>query len=186
MVVNGSLSKTAVNGGAGAQSQISGLVVAVLTVVTLLFLTGLFESLPEATLAAVVIAAVIELVDIPALVRLYRIWTRRLGKIYGPAARPDFLAARRRAARRARLRHAPRPVHRHRRVADPPALPRVAAEHRGARARRRSGRWVDSRASTTPLPEPGVAVLRVEAGLFFANADHVRDAIRAHAREPTA
>ena len=93
MVVNGSLSKTAVNGGAGAQSQVSGLVVAVLTIVTLLFLTGLFESLPEATLAAVVIAAVIELVDVPALVRLYRVWTSRLGTIYGRAARPDFVAA---------------------------------------------------------------------------------------------
>ena len=58
MVVNGSLSKTAVNGGAGAKSQLSGLAVAALTVVTLLFLTGLFEDLPEATLAAVVIAAV--------------------------------------------------------------------------------------------------------------------------------
>ena len=33
--------------------------VAALTVVTLLFLTGLFEDLPEATLAAVVIAALI-------------------------------------------------------------------------------------------------------------------------------
>ena len=40
-----------------------------MTVVTLLFLTGLFEDLPEATLAAVVIAAVIELVDIAALRR---------------------------------------------------------------------------------------------------------------------
>jgi sulfate permease, SulP family len=45
MVVNGSLSKTAVNGGAGANSQVSGLVVAGLTILTLLFLTGLFESL---------------------------------------------------------------------------------------------------------------------------------------------
>ncbi len=66
MVVNGSLSKTAVNGGAGAKTQASGLFVAALTIVTLLFLTGLFEDLPEATLAAVVIAAVIELVDIAA------------------------------------------------------------------------------------------------------------------------
>jgi MFS superfamily sulfate permease-like transporter len=57
MVVSGSLSKTAVNGSAGAKTQGSGLVVAVLTVVTLLLLTGLFEDLPEATLAAVVIAA---------------------------------------------------------------------------------------------------------------------------------
>ena len=67
MVVNGSLSKTAVNGSAGARSQVSGLVVAALTIVTLLLLTGLFENLPEATLAAVVIAAVIELVDIESL-----------------------------------------------------------------------------------------------------------------------
>ncbi len=77
MVVNGSLSKTAVNGSAGARTQLSGLVVAVLTIVTLLVLTGLFESLPEATLAAIVIAAVIELVDIPALVRLYRVYAGR-------------------------------------------------------------------------------------------------------------
>ena len=93
MVVNGSLSKTAVNGSAGAHSQLSGLVVAVLTIVTLLLLTGLFESLPEATLAAVVIAAVIELVDFRALVRLYRDTSRALGRAYGVAARPDFIAA---------------------------------------------------------------------------------------------
>ena len=93
MVVNGSLSKTAVNGGAGAQSQVSGLFVAVLTVVTLLFLTGLFEQLPEATLAAVVIAAVVELVDIASLRRLYAVWTGRLAEIYRHAARADFAAA---------------------------------------------------------------------------------------------
>jgi sulfate permease, SulP family len=40
-----------------------------------------------------VIAAVIELVDIPALRRLYSIYTRRLGRAYGVAARPDFIAA---------------------------------------------------------------------------------------------
>jgi hypothetical protein len=99
MVVAGSLSKTAANGGAGARSQVFGLVVAVLTVVTLLLFTGLFERLPEATLGAVVIVAVIELIDIPALRGLYRIWTSRLGAIYGPAARADFLAAPRGPAR---------------------------------------------------------------------------------------
>jgi sulfate permease, SulP family len=93
MVVNGSLSKTAVNGDAGARSQVSGLTVAALTVVTPLFLTGLFENLPEATLAAVVIAAVVELVDIPSLVGLYQVWTRQLGGDYSWAARSDFLAA---------------------------------------------------------------------------------------------
>src|SRR3984957_9282243 len=87
MVVNGSLSKTAVNGAAGANSQVSGLVAAAMTIVTLLVLTGLFEKLPEPTLAAIVIAAVLELVDIGALVRLYRVYTRRLGEAYGVAAR---------------------------------------------------------------------------------------------------
>jgi sulfate permease, SulP family len=92
-VVNGSLSKTAVNGSAGARTQASGLTVAVLTVITLLFLTGLFEDLPEATLSAVVIAALIELVDYKALQALYRAYSSRLGKIYGLAARADFIAA---------------------------------------------------------------------------------------------
>lgn len=93
MVVNGSLSKTAVNGAAGARTQLSGLIVALLTIVTLLLLTGLFESLPEATLAAVVIAAVIELVDFPALRKLYGDTSSGLRRAYGVAQRPDFIAA---------------------------------------------------------------------------------------------
>jgi Sulfate permease family len=93
MVVNGSLSKTAVNASAGARSQLSGLIVAALTIVTLIALTGLFEDLPEATLAAIVIAAVVELVDVPALVSMYRVYTRRLGREFGFVARPDFIAA---------------------------------------------------------------------------------------------
>ena len=83
MVVNGSLSTADwVAGPARARSQLSG-ITATRTVITLLFLTDLFENLPEATLAAVVIAAVVELVDFASLKRyLYR---TRLGRIYGPA-----------------------------------------------------------------------------------------------------
>ena len=44
-------------------------------------------------MAAVVIAAVGQLVDFPALRPLYRVWTDRLGSIYGFAARADFAAA---------------------------------------------------------------------------------------------
>src|SRR5271154_4170759 len=93
MVVNGSLSKTAVNASAGAPTQLPGLIVAALTILSLLALTGLFEDLPEATLAAVVIAAIVELVDVPALVELYRAYSKRLGREFGFAARPDFIAA---------------------------------------------------------------------------------------------
>ena len=181
MVVNGSLSKTAVNGGAGAHSQVSGLVVAVLTIVTLLLLTGLFESLPEATLAAVVIAAVIELVDIPALARLYRVWTSRLGRIYGPAARPDFVAAV--AAMLGVLVFDTLPgLFIGIAVSFALLLYRTSRPNVAVLGRLPSGHWVDLERADAET-QPGVAVLRVEAGLFFANAEHVRGSILAHARE---
>jgi anti-anti-sigma factor len=186
MVVNGSLSKTAVNGGAGAKSQISGLVVAALTIVTLLFLTGLFEKLPEATLAAVVIAAVIELVDVAALRRLYRIVGERPRRIR-IAARPDFLAAV--AAMTGVLVFDTLPgliigigcslvllVYR-------ASSPNVAEL---ARTAQEPYRWTDVRRHPDDERPTGIVVLRVEAGLFFANADHVRQAVRAAAgREGT-
>ena len=181
MVVNGSLSKTAVNGGAGAKSQVSTLTVSALTVVTLLFLTGLFENLPEATLAAVVIAAVIELVDIPALVRLYRVWTGHLGGIYGWAARADFLAAL--AALLGVLVFDTLPglfigigvsilllLYR----ASRPAVTTLA---RASSPEHDEGLWVDVARHPDLSPRDDVVVVRVESGLFFANADHVREEI---------
>jgi len=173
MVVNGSLSKTAVNGSAGARSQVSSLVVAVLTVVTLLFLTGLFEDLPEATLAAVVIAALIELVDIPALVKLFRVYSGRLGQIYGFAARADFIAAV--AALLGVL------------VFD--TLPglfigiavsvlllvyRASRAHVAVLGSDSTGTWVDLTRHPDAKPRPDLIVVRPEGGLFYANADAVR------------
>ena len=72
MVVGGSLSKTAANDSAKAKSQISNVVNALLVVLTLLFLAPFFESLPEATLAAVVIHALAHSAD-PR--KLARVWT---------------------------------------------------------------------------------------------------------------
>lgn len=175
MVVNGSLSKTAVNGGAGAKSQVSGLVVAALTLLTLLFLTGLFEKLPEATLSAVVIAAVIELVDFSSLAALYRVWTKRLGSIYGHAARADFAAAV--AAMFGVLLFDTLPgliigiV-----VSMLLLLYRVSKPHVAALAKDGT-RWVDTSSHPDLRTLDGVVVVRVESGLFFANADHVRDQI---------
>jgi sulfate permease, SulP family len=179
MVVNGSLSKTAVNGAAGARSQVSGLVVAVLTVVTLLFLTGLFENLPEATLAAVVIAAVIELVDLPALTALYRMATRQLRGIYGIAARPDFYAAV--AALAGVLVFDTLPG-----LFIGIAVSLLLLLYRASRPHvavlgqvpGRPGHYGDVQRHPENQLEPGVVLLRVEGGLFFANADTVRDAIR--------
>jgi sulfate permease, SulP family len=182
MVVNGSLSKTAVNGSAGARTQGSGLVVAALTIVTLLFLTGLFEDLPDATLAAVVIAALIELVDVPALRALYRAYTSRLGRIYGLAARADFIAAI--AALLGVLIFDTLPglvigvgdsllllLYR---VSRPHVA--VLGEVPGS-----GGQWADTAHHPEDQPATGVTVLRIESGLFFANADHVRATIQSAA-----
>ena len=59
----GGTSQTAVNRGAGARSQLSGVVTALVVVASLLFLAPLFGMMPNATLAAVVIVASIGLVD---------------------------------------------------------------------------------------------------------------------------
>ncbi|WP_435112214.1 SulP family inorganic anion transporter [Nocardiopsis synnemataformans] len=189
MVVNGSLSKTAVNAAAGSRSQLSGLTAAVYTVLTLLFLTGLFEKLPEAVLAAVVVTAVIELVDVRAIRDLYRVATPGLRAAYGAAARADFLGAV--AAMFGvlllgtlqgllvgvglslllLLYRASRPN-----IAE---LGRVAATARDPRPQ-----WADLARDSANRPEPGVVVLRVESGLFFANADRVHDHVMTEAERP--
>ena len=178
MVVAGSLPKTAVNASAGGRSQLSGLIVAALTIVTLLALTGLFEDLPVATLAAIVVAAVVDLVDVRALVSLYRAYSRRLGREFGFVARPDFIAAI--AALLGVLVFDPLPglfigisvsllllIYR-------ASRPYVATLGKTAGT---DGHYRDiDRHPDARTPEH-IAVLRVESGLYFANADAVRTRI---------
>lgn len=72
-VVVGSLSKTSVAIAAGAKSQISSLLHGGLILLTLLFLMPLFHSLSHATLAAVVIEAMLGLANWRSLWRLRKI-----------------------------------------------------------------------------------------------------------------
>jgi SulP family sulfate permease len=64
MAVAGGLSKSKANQSAGAKSQISNIVDAVVALLTLLFLAALFENLPLTTLAAVVIHALWKSADV--------------------------------------------------------------------------------------------------------------------------
>ena len=57
------MTQTAVNEGAGARSQMSGLVTAAVVVATLLFLAPLFGLMPNATLAVIVIVVSVGLVS---------------------------------------------------------------------------------------------------------------------------
>lgn len=69
----GGFSQSAVNQAAGAKSQLSTLVTVTLAVLVALFLGPVISLLPQATLASMVIVAVIGLVDVRGLIRLARI-----------------------------------------------------------------------------------------------------------------
>jgi SulP family sulfate permease len=71
--VDASLSRSAIGAGAGVRTRLSGLFVAALLVATMLFLTPLFDGLPQATLAAIIVAAVVGLVDARGFRQLWRI-----------------------------------------------------------------------------------------------------------------
>jgi high affinity sulfate transporter 1 len=69
--VDASLSSSATGDEAGARTQLSSIVTAVLIIVTLLLLAPLFHNLPNAVLAAIVIASVIGLMDVAEMKRFY-------------------------------------------------------------------------------------------------------------------
>ncbi len=66
--VSGSFSRSAVNLAAGAVSGISSVITSIMVVITLLFFTPLLYHLPQATLAAVIMMAVIGLLNIKGFV----------------------------------------------------------------------------------------------------------------------
>jgi sulfate permease, SulP family len=71
--VAGGLSQSAVNDQAGAKTPLALVICSITLAVCLLFLTGLLTNLPKAVLAAIVFTAVYKLVDVAALVRMWRI-----------------------------------------------------------------------------------------------------------------
>jgi high affinity sulfate transporter 1 len=71
--IGSSLSKSAANDRAGAHSQMSGIIAAIVTAIVALFLTQFFYALPEATLGAIVIIAVSGMVKTAKIRHLYRV-----------------------------------------------------------------------------------------------------------------
>src|SRR5262245_25042417 len=68
--VAGGLSQSAVNDKAGARTPLALIVTSITLALCLLFLTELLQNLPRAVLAAVVLTAVLGLLDVPALLRM--------------------------------------------------------------------------------------------------------------------
>ncbi|WIW49534.1 SulP family inorganic anion transporter [Bradyrhizobium sp. 62B] len=71
--VAGGLSQSAVNDNAGARTPLALVICSVTLGLCLLFFTGLLTNLPKAVLAAIVFAAVYRLVDVRALLRMWRV-----------------------------------------------------------------------------------------------------------------
>lgn len=72
-VTTGSFSRSAVNYNAGAQTAVSNIIMASTVLVTLLFLMPLFYYTPNVVLAAIIITAVIGLIDYGAAYKLWKV-----------------------------------------------------------------------------------------------------------------
>ncbi len=168
LAAGGSLSQTAVNDGAGANSQVSPLCAAVLSLVTVLALTPLFHDLPEAVLAALIIHAVSHLMRVDEMREYYRLipnefWLGMItllgvivldvlpGLVIGVLLSLVLVIGR-----------ASRP-----KVSVLGASPDVP------------GAYVDVDRHPGARTTDGVLVVRPDAPLFYANAQAVRDAIDA-------
>ena len=168
MPVSTSLSASSLNESSGARTPVASLTTGVLVVATLLVLAPLFSDLPKAVLAAIIIDAVVfGMIDLAELRRLYRVtrfdfWIAAAailgvlsagvlaGVVIGVVLSLGWLIY----------------------VATRPPMPLLG---------RQAGTQVFRDLDENPGDEtyPGVAVLRLDGGLFFATAEALEDRIRA-------
>ncbi len=177
MLAAGSMSASAVKEGAGAQTQVANLVTWVATIVTLLFLTPLFATLPEAVLGALIIHAVWHIIAARKLRTLRHeskteFWFGLLamlgvllidvleGMVIGLVSSLVFMIYR-------------------------SSRPHLASVGRIPGA---PGAYSDLERHPENTPVPGVLILRLQGPLYYANALTVRDQVRKRvdATEPPA
>ncbi len=168
MPVSTSLSASSLNESAGARTQLSSLVSGALVIATLLVLAPLFSDLPKAVLGAVIIDAVVfGMIDVGELRRMRRVarfdfWVAvaailgvlsagvLAGVVIGVALSLLWLVQ----------------------VATRPPMPVLGRE---------PGTHVFRDLIENPDDEtfPGIVVLRLDGGLFFATAEALEDRVRA-------
>lgn len=166
LACGGSLSQTAVNDGAGARSELSPVIAAALSLVTVIALTPLFTDLPEAVLAALIIHAVSHLMRAGEMRRFYLLIPREfwLGMITLTAVivlnvLPGLLLGVGTALVLLIYR------------SSRPQISMLGED------RSMPGAFEDIRRQPDAVPVPGVLIVRPDAALFYANAQLVRDAI---------
>jgi SulP family sulfate permease len=169
----GSLSQTAVNEGAGARSEMSPIIASLLSLVTVIALTPLFKSLPEAVLGALIIHAVYSLMKVREMHGFYRLvppefWLGMLtlagvivldvlpGLVIGVGASILLLVYR----------------------ASQPHISMLGAEPTNP------GIYVDVKRHPEAVPVPGILVVRPDAPLRYVNAQNLRDKIEDAVKHP--
>jgi len=168
MLAGGSMSASAVKEGAGARSQVTNLVTWLVTIITVLFLTPLFTTLPEAVLAALIIHAVWHIIASRKLQKIreaspVEFWFAVLalagvllvdvlqGMVIGVVASLLFVVYK-----------SSRPH-----VSSLGRVPGVP------------GAYSDLGRHPENPPVPGVLIVRVDAQMYYANALTVRDRVKA-------
>ena len=167
MPVSTSLSASSLNESSGARSPMASLATGGFVILTLIALAPLFSKLPKAVLAAIIIDAVVfGMIDVPELRRLYRVkrfdfWIATVagiavlsagvlaGVVIGIALSLVWLIY----------------------VATAPGMPLLGRE---------PGTQVFRDVTENPDDEtfPGIVVVRLDGGLFFATADALEERIR--------
>jgi SulP family sulfate permease len=163
--VSGGLSQSLVNESGGARTPLSGFIAALLTLVIVLFVSGVLRYLPQPVLAAIVLMAVTGLFKVSALRHLWRADRAEfvvaiaalLGVLGSGLLRGVLIGAIISLVQL--LRRASRPH-----VAFLGRIP-------GAR------RFSDMARHPDNEPIPGALLFRTEASLLYFNADHVRDTV---------
>lgn len=169
--VDGSFSRTALNDACGAKTQLANGFSGLMLALVVIFLTGLFTNLPEPILAAVVFVAVRSLFKVSALRRLYRLrpaefWTAigalsgvlvlgiLDGVIIGALLSLLLVIARASESRVSELGKVP-------------GQPQFTA----------------LRENPENLTIPGLRIIRIDEGIFYANAESIRSQIMAIVKE---
>ena len=166
--VAGGLSQSTVNDNAGARTPLALVFASATIALCLLFLTGLLRNLPDVVLAAIVLVAVKGLVDLAELRRI-----RDLSRMEFGVAMVAFAGVLLLGILKGVLLAAL--------VSMLLLVGRTANPH-VARLGRVPGTTRYSDAERHPENEsvPGVAIVRVESGVFYFNVSHVRDELRRH------
>ena len=167
VTVDASMSTTATSEAAGSRTQVSALVTSGLTLLTVLFLAAILQNLPNAVLAAVVINSVVGLLNREEMRRFYQLnrvdfflgLIALLGVIMTDPATGLMLAVFLSLGM----------------VLFRASRPRVSAL---GRAKDRPDEFVELGRRAEIEPVEGLLLFRLDAGLFYANANEIKRAVQ--------